>query len=141
MELPKRKPNRLKNYDYDREGAYFITICTQDRRCLLSHIVGDAALGVPKSELTDLGRIVEKYILSGNQMDRITVEKYVVMPNHIHLLLLVDMENGGTPRAASPTKAIIPRFVAALKRLVNKLAEYYLLSRHRQDLKRSEKCL
>ena len=133
MELPKRKPNRLKNYDYDREGAYFITICTQDRRCLLSHIVGDAALGVPKSELTDLGRIVEKYILSGNRMDRLTVEKYVVMPNHIHLLLLVDIDNDGTPRAASPTKSIIPRFVAAMKRLVNQEVGNNLFQRSYHD--------
>ena len=118
MDLPKRKPNRLSSYDYDREGAYFITICTQDRKCLLSHIVGDDALGVPKNELTDLGRIVEKYILSGNRMDRLTVEKYVVMPNHIHVLLTVNMNNG-TPRASSPTTAIIPRFVASLKRFSN----------------------
>ena len=133
MELPKRKPNRLSSYDYDREGAYFITICTQDRKCVLSHIVGDAALGIPKNELTALGRIVEKYILSGNRMDRLTVEKYVVMPNHIHLLLLVDMENGGMPRAASPTKAIIPRFVAALKRLVNKEVGSNLFQRSYHD--------
>ena len=73
MELPKRKPNRLSSYNYDQEGAYFITICTQDRKCVLSHIVGDAALGIPQNELTDLGRIVEKYILSGNRMDRLTV--------------------------------------------------------------------
>ena len=133
MELPRRKPNRLFSYDYDREGTYFLTICTQDRQCLLSKIVGDAALGVPKSELTDLGRIVEKYILSGNRMDRITVEKYVIMPNHIHLLLLVDMDNGGTPRAASPTKAIIPRFIAALKRFVNQEAGSNLFQRSYHD--------
>jgi len=39
MELPKRKPNRLASYDYNGEGAYFITICTQNRKCLLSRIV------------------------------------------------------------------------------------------------------
>ena len=39
MELPKRKPTRLKGYDYSEEGAYFITICTKDRKCLLSDIV------------------------------------------------------------------------------------------------------
>ena len=118
MEFPKRKPNRLYLYDYDREGTYFITICTQNRKCLLSTIVGDDALGVPENRLTDMGRIVEKYILSGNRMDRLTVEKYVIMPNHIHLLLQVDMHNG-TPRASSPTTAVIPRFVASLKRFTN----------------------
>ena len=133
MELPKRKPNRLSSYDYDQEGVYFITICTKDRKCLLSSIVGDDALGVPKNQLTDTGKVVEKYILSGNQMDRIRVEKYVIMPNHIHLLLMVDRNAGGTPGAASPTKAIIPRFVAVLKRLIHKELECDLFQRSYHD--------
>ena len=133
MELPKRKPNRLSSYDYNREGAYFITICTKDRKCLLSEIVGDAAPGVPDNHLTEIGNIVDKYILSGNQMERITVVKYVIMPNHIHLLLTVDMDHSGTPRAASPTKAIIPRFVAALKRLTNQELGYDLFQRSYHD--------
>ena len=133
MELPKRKPNRLASYDYDQEGAYFITICTQDRKCLLSQIVGDAALGVPINQLTDVGNIVEKYILSGNQMERIRVEKYVIMPNHIHLLLMVDMDHGGTPGAASPTKAVIPRFVAATKRMIHQELGYSLFQRSYHD--------
>ena len=42
MTLPNRKPNRLKNYNYSQNGAYFITICVQDRKTILSHItVGD----------------------------------------------------------------------------------------------------
>ena len=119
MELPKRKQNRLSSYDYDREGAYFLTICTQDRKCLLSRIVGDDALGVPKNPLTDIGKIVEKYIISGNKMDRVRVEKYVIMPNHIHILLMIEMDTSGTPRASSPTMGIVPRFVSAFKRLSN----------------------
>ena len=38
MKLPIRKPNRLKNYDYTKNGAYFITICTHNRECILSQI-------------------------------------------------------------------------------------------------------
>ena len=41
MEHPERKPNRLAEYDYTPNGAYFVTICTQDRRNILSNIVGD----------------------------------------------------------------------------------------------------
>ena len=119
MELPNRKANRLGSYDYNREGAYFLTICTQERKCLLSRIVGDDALGVPKNLLTDMGKIVEKYIRSGNRMERVTVEKYVIMPNHIHILMIVDMDVSGTPGASSPTTAVIPRFVASLKRFSN----------------------
>ena len=47
MNDPKRKPNRLYAYDYSQNGAYFITICTQDRKKILSSIVGDGS-SVPK---------------------------------------------------------------------------------------------
>ena len=58
MELPKRKPIHLQDYDYSRPGAYFITICTKDRRSILSNItVGADALGGPCLKLTDVGKI------------------------------------------------------------------------------------
>ena len=41
MELPERKPTRLKEYDYSQNGYYFITICTKDRKRILSKIVGE----------------------------------------------------------------------------------------------------
>ena len=46
-ELPKRKKNRLENYDYSLQGVYFLTICTQNRRCNLSRIVGTGVLDCP----------------------------------------------------------------------------------------------
>lgn len=54
MELPKRKPNHLKDYDYSSAGAYFVTICTQGRRCILSDIVGEG-LAPPVVRLTRYG--------------------------------------------------------------------------------------
>ena len=59
MELPKRKNNRLIGYDYDTGGMYFITLCTKNKKCILSKIVGDDALGVPQNKLTIFGKIVE----------------------------------------------------------------------------------
>ena len=48
MDFPNRKQVRLAAYDYSAPGAYFVTVCTQDRRCILSHIaVGADALGGP----------------------------------------------------------------------------------------------
>ena len=44
MDLPQRKINRIPEYDYSTNGAYFITICTRDRRKILSHIVGGGDL-------------------------------------------------------------------------------------------------
>ncbi len=49
MTSPIRKPTRLKGYDYSTPGSYFITICTKDRKQLLSKIVGDDAHIVPKT--------------------------------------------------------------------------------------------
>ena len=42
--LPKRKDTRLHEFDYDKHGAYFITICTEGRRCILSEIICDDGL-------------------------------------------------------------------------------------------------
>lgn len=52
-------------------------------------------------------------MLSGDKMRGITVDKFVIMPNHIHIILLLTDE---TPAASSPANAAIPRFVSALKR-------------------------
>ena len=121
-ELPQRKATRLTGFDYNTNGAYFITICTQDRRKLLSRVVGDDVLGVPKSvELLPHGKIAEKYINQLNDFyDNVKVEGYVIMPNHIHIMLFVS-ENG-TPRTSSPTKqtSAASQFVSTFKRFCNK---------------------
>ena len=122
MSLPNRKSLRLKEYDYNTPGAYFITICTVKRRELLSKIsVGTGVLDCPQNTLTTYGEVAEKHILEMDTFyNNITVDKYVIMPNHIHLLLRVE-ESGrsGTP---VPTNAnsIIARFVSTLKRFCNK---------------------
>ena len=97
MELPKRKPNRLKNYDYSLPGAYFITICTEGRRKTLCEIVGD---GSPVPKLP--GTIAEEFIKRiPARFPGVQVDHYVVMPNHVHLLLSFVWDNGtGNP---SPT--------------------------------------
>lgn len=119
MSLPQRKPNRLVNYDYSANGMYFITICTKNKKKLLCDIVGDGAFDVPKTVLTATGRIVDKYILSTDRIEKVSVEKYVIMPNHIHLLVFIEDING-TSRAPSPTNAMIPHVVSTLKRFCNR---------------------
>ena len=49
MELQQRKPNRLKEYDYSQNGAYFITICVQNRHEILCKIVDSGYIGNDKS--------------------------------------------------------------------------------------------
>ena len=121
MELPKRKPNRIPHFDYSTPGAYFVTICTQDKAPLLSTVVGGGAPDAPDVRLSRYGEIAQKYILSGNRIPGVTVDKFVIMPNHIHLILLVDdTGDTGTPRAPSPTNAVIPHFVSTLKRFCHR---------------------
>lgn len=88
MKLPVRKPTRLKDYDYSSNGLYFITICTVDRSEILSEIVGDDAYIVPQNRLTSFGTVAEKYIQSIPGIDQ-----YVIMPNHIHLIIRIDTES------------------------------------------------
>jgi len=119
MELPKRKPNRLSDFDYNTPGAYFITICVEGKQCILANIVGGGAFDAPQTRLTPLGRIVEKHIVFGNRIQNVCVDKYVIMPNHIHLLLMITEPNGPL-RASAPTNAVIPHFVSTFKRFCRK---------------------
>lgn len=118
-EMSKRQPNRLKDFEYSTNGAYFITICTKDRKCIFGEIVGDGVLDVPKIHLSVYGNIVNQRIIEMNNIyANINIEKYAILPNHIHLLICIN--NSGTSRTPSPTNAVIPLFVSALKRLTNK---------------------
>ena len=116
-----RKTTRLPGYDYNTPGAYFLTICTEGRRCLLSRIVGTGVLDGPKIELLPYGEIAAGYI---KQLDafygNISVESYVIMPNHIHILLFVKEE--GPSRTPVPTlqNSVVSRFVSTFKRFCNK---------------------
>ena len=121
MILPKRKNTRLKNYNYNTPGVYFVTICVKDRKQLLSKItVGDGVLDVPKNILLNYGKIADKYINQLNNFyDNISIDKYVVMPNHIHLLIRI-FNKGGTSRTPSPTNNMVAMLVSTFKRFCNK---------------------
>ncbi len=98
MELPKRKPNRLKDYDYGSAGAYFVTVCTENRKCILSEItVGEGLCALPYAELTDIGIETEKSIEYINKTyDTVKITKYVIMPNHIHMIVeILPLSAGG----------------------------------------------
>ncbi len=128
--LPKRKNTRLKEYDYSLPGAYFVTICTKDRQELLSHIiVGDDAHIVPKNQLSESGQICDKYINNINtQYENVCLDKYVIMPNHIHLLITLN----GTMRASSPT-INVESIIRSFKTMVTKQIGYSIWQRSFHD--------
>lgn len=126
MDLPKRKPSRLKNYNYNTPGAYFITICTKGRKEILSTIqVGTGVLDRPKNELTTYGKIADEQLKTMSDFyDNISVDKYVIMPNHIHLLLTIKDSPNGRSRTPVPTNSLVAKFVSTFKRFCNKQYGY-----------------
>ena len=112
--LPNRKPNRLKEYDYSTAGAYFITICTKDKRCILGKIVGDDAHIVPQIKLSKFGKTADKYLNNINGID-----KYCIMPNHIHLIIKIICDYDGAMWASPPTTHI-PQLIKSFKILTTK---------------------
>lgn len=96
MELIKRKQNRLTDYDYAQNGAYFITICVNDRKPILSSITVGADIIRPNNiKLTNIGKVVDYSINSILlHYDGVFVDNYVIMPNHIHMIIRIENDGG-----------------------------------------------
>ena len=104
MELPVRKNIRAKGYDYTSAGYYFVTICVKDRLEMLGKIVGTVALDRPLVELTPIGQCVAETIKIANR-NNVRIDKYVVMPNHIHLIVVLDQ--GTDDRGRSSLQQVV----------------------------------
>ena len=95
MELPKRKPTRLKDFDYSSDGYYFITICTHNKEALFSKIVGQG-LAPAETKLSEFGKIANAEIKDlENRYENVRIDKYVIMPNHIHAIIIIEKETAG----------------------------------------------
>ena len=131
-DLPKRKSTRLKNYDYSSAGAYFVTICIRDRMHILSEIVKadltatgkttDPAVGegLAPPEITvklkPCGEIVKEQLrLIETRFPSVTIEEYVIMPDHIHAIIFLHGKAGGA--SPSPT---LDDVVCAFKSLTSR---------------------
>lgn len=81
MDMPKRKSPRIPQYDYSTPNYYFITICTANKKCIF---------GQPR-KLNQLGKVAEDCLLTIPVINPdIRIDKYVVMPNHIHAIIVID---------------------------------------------------
>ncbi len=93
-DYPKRKPTRLKNYDYSSTGVYFITVCTQNKVNYFSDIVISNPNEPATIQLTRFGKIAEEQIKAINfKYADVDIENYVIMPNHIHMIISIFNEN------------------------------------------------
>ena len=95
MDKPKRKQIRLPEYDYSSAGVYFVTICTHEKRRILSDVVVGAIHESPAAEvrLTPAGEIVQRVLNSlPERFPDLQIDHSVIMPNHIHMLLRITGE-------------------------------------------------
>ena len=123
-ENPKRKPNRLIGFDYSQPGAYFVTICANQRSCIFSRISVGAIHESPAIELTAIGRLVEKTIRELPDRYGIHVDRSVIMPNHVHLLVRWDAPAGERALREAPLqkRSQLSKMVGYLKMNVTKAA-------------------
>ena len=88
-----RRSIRLKRYDYSQNGAYFVTVCVQNRKCLFGKIENGEMV------LNDAAKIIEKYWQEiPEHYPNVILDAFVIMPNHIHGILIIDNDhNVGVP--------------------------------------------
>ena len=115
-QLPARKPLRLSHFDYNTPGAYFLTFCTHNRKHFLSRIVG-AIHESPEPQLTACGKIVDAVIQNIPAHLQVTIDQYVIMPNHVHLIAFITEENELREIRESPLqgRTILSKLIGYIK--------------------------
>ena len=116
-----RRSIRLRGYDYSQAGAYFVTICTQNRECLFGEIVDG------EMRLNEAGRTgVNEWLKTAEIRDEIELDEWVVMPNHFHGIVVIANGRGTARRAPTverfgqPVSGSIPTIVRSFKSAATK---------------------
>jgi len=120
--LPKRKGIRLKGYDYSQNGAYFITICSHNRETIFAEI--SVGQGLCSCRTTPIGGIIEEEIIAlPARYPYVAVDQYAIMPNHVHMTIMIDRMQQGWRQEQSPCPTgTIGDVVCALKSITTKRA-------------------
>ncbi len=119
-----RRSIRLKEYDYSRAGAYFITICTYNKECILGKVTNS------KVQLNEYGIIVDnEWTKTAEIRSNIIIDKYIVMPNHLHGIIII-LDNGSSRNTGHrvptfeqfgrPTSNSIPTIIRSFKAVTKK---------------------
>ena len=117
---PRRKKNRLPNFDYSSQGAYFLTICTKDRKALFWEESVGASIARPDDvPLSEYGKIVKECLCAiPEHYPALSMDHYVIMPDHVHLLLRICTTGEGRAMLAPTISRVIRQFKGAVtKRL------------------------
>lgn len=108
--LPRRRSTRLRDYDYSQAGLYFVTICTQNRRCLLGTVV-DGAMQLNSVSTT----IQKEWERLPERFPGLELDEWVIMPSHLHGILVLPSD-----AATPPILEIVRTFKAASTTLIRK---------------------
>jgi len=91
-----RRSIRLQGYDYSQAGAYFVTICTHNKAC----VFGDVVDG--EMRLNEYGAIVkDEWLRTDTLRENVVIDEYIIMPNHIHGIVIIMGDGRGTLQRAS----------------------------------------
>ena len=118
--FPKRKNTRLTEFDYNTDGAYFITVCTHDRKSTLARVVG-AIHESPETKLTEYGKILDEVINNIPSHLSVTVDRYVIMPNHFHVMLIVHDTRAIRESPLRSNRSVISKTMGYIKMNTSKI--------------------
>ena len=129
-ELPKRKEIRLKQYDYSSPGAYFITICTENRKnyfwegafapqLFAWNTVGANCVRPQNLPLSAVGKIVFDELKRWHKTySSVSLNAYVIMPNHIHIMVAIVADEYGRPQVAPTLERMVKQFKGAVTKKI-----------------------
>ncbi len=101
---------RLRDYDYSKSGAYFITICTKNKECLLGEIIDD---NISLIRLSPFGEVVRKFWLEiPEHFLNVELDEFVIMPNHIHGIIIIKDSVGAIHENAGSGWGISAKLIA-----------------------------
>ena len=103
MDTERRRSIRLRGYDYSQPGAYFVTICARDSQCVLGEVTGDR---VALSALGLLSHALWEQI--PDHFPNVTLDEWIVMPNHVHGILLIGERRGTAPSTCALGRCAVP---------------------------------
>src|SRR3989344_8691696 len=112
-----RKLNRLKDYDYNLEGFYFVTICIKDRIEYFGYIKDN------KMILNQYGEIAKKYWQQiPDYYQNVTIDKFIIMPNHVHGIIQITkpVVTGQCPVPTRVNYGLLSKIVNSFKNMVTK---------------------
>ncbi len=116
-DLPKRKQIRIEEFDYSTPGVYFITICSLNREKIFWDFVGADIIRPEDVPLSNIGKFANQGILQISQhYENVFVDKYCIMPDHIHLILRINSNLDGRIISAPTVSTII----GSMKRWVSR---------------------